>query len=94
MEAVRKLKNLQYFGFEKNKCSSPFIEQLAKTITEFSSLKSVSIAHCNIPDNVFTTFCQKLKSSSLQELDLSWNKLTNESCPQLRILLLDNEALQ
>ena len=94
LESVQKLKSLERFSYAKNSCTVEFGKQLAHTVRQFRNLTCLNLAHCDMGDKVFSEFCQTLKSSSLQELNLSWNRLTNESCHQMRILLEDNESLQ
>ena len=93
IESLSSVKNLKALKFEKNQFNSQSIKSLCRAIGGFKSFESLSLAHCNIEDRLFSELTNQLQSKTLKELDISWNLLTGDSCYPLQNLLKKNQNL-
>ena len=78
---------LEALCFEKNQCPGPVAEKLATAVSNRPNFKSLSFSHCDMTDTAFAILSENLSSSSLKELDISWNKLTGESFAGVQAIL-------
>jgi Ran GTPase-activating protein (RanGAP) involved in mRNA processing and transport len=92
IESIKKLRSLKKLSFNRNHSSTAVIKQLA-TVAQYLNLTALSLSHCNVTDESLRVLNQNLSSKTIEELDLSWNHLTNDSCKEMKALLIDMTSL-
>ena len=70
------------------------MESLAQLVHGADSLTALNLSHCALADETLGAFVKNIESSNLQELDLSWNKLTTKTCADLRSVLEKSPKLK